>query len=79
MMCYAPIMGITDELRAALKADGRTLEEIARAAGTFPANLSRFATGKKTLVLETAEKLADVLGVKLSTTKPGRPKKKGKG
>jgi hypothetical protein len=56
---------ITNALRAALIADGRPLAAIASAAGVTPAMLYRFRDGR-TISLQTADALADVLSVDLT-------------
>jgi hypothetical protein len=57
---------ITEVLRRALKADKRPLLQVARAAGLPYASLYGFRSGeRKGLRLESAERLAKVLGLEL--------------
>ena len=57
---------ITEQLRAAVKASGRSLCSICEEAGTAPIGLSRLMRGQRTVTLETVDKLAPVLGLELS-------------
>jgi hypothetical protein len=53
------------ELRAALKADGRSLTKLAELSRATPGQLSKFCRGRCGLYLTTAERLAAVLGLSL--------------
>jgi ribosome-binding protein aMBF1 (putative translation factor) len=58
-------MGLTDDIRQAIRVSGLSMSRIAEAAG-LPANVvSRFVNGQRGIRLATAEKLADRLGLKL--------------
>lgn len=63
-MAKKKTVSIADRLRAALKRDGRTPYAIAKEAGIAPIVLSRFIHGKS-VTLETAEKIARVVGLNL--------------
>jgi plasmid maintenance system antidote protein VapI len=58
-----PGMGILDDLRQAVTADGRSQVAIAKAADIHHVSLSRFMTGASDLSIEAAEKLAKALGI----------------
>jgi len=63
---------ITEMLRRSLRADKRPLLQVARAAGMDYSNLYRFRAGEhKGLQLESAERLAKVLGLELRARKGG--------
>jgi transcriptional regulator with XRE-family HTH domain len=59
---------ITDELKAIIK--GRELSPfaIASAAGVSPSTITRFLSGQRSLKVETLDALADVLGLRLTST-----------
>jgi len=62
-------------LRQAVETSGMTLYRIAKDSGIAYQVLHRFARGERDLTLETASRLADYFGVRL--TRPRRPKKGG--
>ena len=68
-------MGLHDQLREAVEDSGLTLYRIAKGSGIAYQVLHRFARGERDLTLETATKLADYFGMRL--TRPRRPNKKG--
>jgi plasmid maintenance system antidote protein VapI len=68
-------MALQDELRRAVQDSGLTLYRIAKGSGIAYQVLHRFANGERDLTLETASKLADYFGMRL--TRPKRPKKGG--
>jgi plasmid maintenance system antidote protein VapI len=68
-------MALQDQLRQAVQDSGLTLYAIAKGAKIAYPVLYRFASGERDLTLETATKLADYFGMKL--TRPKRPKKGG--
>ena len=57
-------------LRRAVKADGRSAREIARAAGLHHASLARFLKGESNLSFTYAAQLFPVVGLELVPTKP---------
>jgi hypothetical protein len=57
---------LSEELREAIRADHRTVPQIADAAGISDALLARFLSGERDIRMATADKLADALGLKLS-------------
>ena len=57
--------GLTAALKAAIKADDRTLYKIAQEAGINLSMLLRFVEGDRDLQLSTAEKVCEVLGLEL--------------
>jgi hypothetical protein len=59
---------VTDQLRAAIAADGRTHYAIAKAAGIEPDILDRFAQGRD-VYLTTASKIAAAVGLELVSAK----------
>lgn len=68
-------MALQDQLRKAVKDSGLTLYAIAKGAEIAYPVLFRFARGERDLTLETATKLADYFGMRL--TRPKRPKTGG--
>jgi transcriptional regulator with XRE-family HTH domain len=58
-------MDVQALLRAAMKGDSRTQRKLSKASGIHFVNLSRFAAGKKSLTIESAEALAEALGLKI--------------
>lgn len=57
--------GLAATLRRSLAESGLSLAEVAERAGTTTPALSRFFRGRRTMTLETAERVADVLGLAL--------------
>ena len=57
--------GIDETLREAIRSSGRSHYELARASGVTPAQLDRFVAGERDLLLATAAKVADALGLAL--------------
>lgn len=68
-------MALQDDLRRAIQDSGLTLYRIAKGSGIAYQVLHRFARGERDLTLETASRLADYFGMRL--TRPKRPKKGG--
>jgi len=58
-------MAIIEELREALLDCEDSYREVGRQIGVDHALLTRFAKGEKSLSVETAEKLAEYLGLRL--------------
>ena len=61
-------------LRSAISASGKTDTELARLAGVPQPVLSRFRTGERSLSLESAERIAGVVGIVLSVPASVPPK-----
>src|SRR5262249_53462029 len=57
---------LSDQLRERITRDGRSQPELARVAGIERTSLWRFMTFKRTITLETADRLAAVLKVRLA-------------
>jgi Helix-turn-helix domain len=57
---------ISDRLRHAITASGLTHYAIGKAAGVDPGVISRFTTGERTLRLETVDRIAAALGLRLT-------------
>ena len=68
-------MALQDQLRQAIQQSGLTLYAIAKGAGIAYPVVYRFSTGERDLTRETASRLADYFGMRL--TRPKRPKKGG--
>lgn len=66
---------LADTLRDAIKASENTHYAIAKLCGISPAILDRFVAGERDLRLETAAKIADVLGLRLTSSKRRRSTK----
>jgi transcriptional regulator with XRE-family HTH domain len=56
---------LSDQLRELIAAAGPSAYELARDAGVDRSVLSRFLAGKRTITLETADRLAAVLKLRL--------------
>ena len=68
-------MALQDQLRQAIADSGLTLYRIAKDSGIVSQVLYRFASGERDLTLETASRLTEYFGMRL--TRPRRPKKGG--
>ncbi len=66
-------MGLDAQLRTAIEESGQGQREISRGSGVSQAAISRFLKGERSLTLESASKIFDYLGVRLT---PEKPKKK---
>jgi transcriptional regulator with XRE-family HTH domain len=60
------------ELREAIRADGRSLNQLAKVTGVDPSRLSRFLRGERDITFAAAARLCEALGVKLVRPKPRR-------
>ncbi|MEP0846209.1 MAG: helix-turn-helix transcriptional regulator [Phycisphaerae bacterium] len=58
-------MAIIEELLTAIERDGRTQYELARDSGVAASQISRLRHGLRTIHLDTAERLAQALGLEL--------------
>ena len=63
----APSDSLSEALRQAIRETGKTVDEVANEAGVSPIVISRFLSGERDIRMATADKLADVLGLKLAT------------
>ncbi len=65
---YSGRMSVEDEIRAALKRDTRNSTEMGKATGIHPVTIRHFKAGKRkdVLALERLERLAKVLGYKIT-------------
>jgi hypothetical protein len=61
---------MVDVLRKAIRDSGMTHYRLAKDAGIKPSQLDFFMDGERTLTVETAAKVADVLGLELTRRKP---------
>jgi transcriptional regulator with XRE-family HTH domain len=61
-----PPASLSDQLRELITAAGPSAYELARDAGVDRSVLSRFLAGKRTITLETADRLAAVLKLRLT-------------
>ncbi len=68
-------MALQDQLREAIEDSGLTLYRIAKGSGVAYQVLHRFARGERDLTLETASRLAEYFGMRM--TRPKRPKTGG--
>ena len=68
-------MALQDQLRQAVRDSGLTLYAIAKGSGIAYPVLYRFANEQRDLTLETASRLTDYFGMRL--TRPRRPKTGG--
>ena len=61
-----PVTSLSEQLRERIAAAGLSVYELARDAGVDRSVLSRFLAGKRTITLETADRLAVVLKLRLT-------------
>lgn len=71
-------MAIRDELLSAIMASGKTVKMVAIEAGVPQPVLSRFVRGERDIRLDTAEKLAEHFGLRLTPDGNGKSKRKKK-
>ena len=64
-------MTITDQLRRAIRASGKSRYWLSGESGVDKAALSRFMAGKATLTLPSLDRLAEVLGLELRKKRKG--------
>ena len=64
----APSDSLSATLRQAIRESGKSVEQIARDAGVSPIVISGFLSGQRDIRMATADKIAEVLGLKLATT-----------
>lgn len=64
---------ITNAIRQIIEGRGLSPYEIAKTAGVSPSTLTRFLAGERSLKLETLDQLADVLGLRVTSTIRRRP------
>ncbi len=74
-----PRPALAEQLRQEIRRVGLSLNELERRTGVSHAVLSRFLSGKRTLTLPVAGKLAEALGLELcevepSGRRPARPR-----
>jgi transcriptional regulator with XRE-family HTH domain len=60
---------IVAELRKAIVESGYTQNQLSELSGVNRAQINRFVSGERTLTLESAEKIAKVLGLELKPKK----------
>jgi DNA-binding phage protein len=56
---------LTEMLKLSLRSSGRSFYQIAKESGVSPIVITRFLAGKRDIRMATADKLANVLGLKL--------------
>jgi transcriptional regulator with XRE-family HTH domain len=64
---------VVEQLRDAIRQDGRSLNQIGKASGVDAARLSRFMRGERDLTLEAADKVCQVLHLRLAPYGPAKP------
>lgn len=57
---------LSEALKNALRASGRSLDEIAQQVGLSTTTISRFLNGERDISLSAADKLADIFGLKIA-------------
>jgi hypothetical protein len=65
-------MTLNEQLREAIQDSGETLYAIAKATGVHYGVIHRFVIGQRDMYLQTASKLVDHLGLKLTQVKKPR-------
>ena len=68
---------ILNTIKRAILASGKTRYRIAKESGVGQAQLSKLMNGKSGLSIETAEQLADALGLAITIRPKGRRQSKG--
>ncbi len=68
-------MTLTEQLQEAIRSHKGTPYEVCKATGVPSPTMSRFLSGKRSITLPTAEKLAAFFGMRF--TRPQRPKREG--
>ena len=66
-------MTIEETVREAIRESGLTLKELGEKTGVDPSVLSRFVNGKRGLTLETIDRLAPTLGIRVSVAREETP------
>ena len=66
---------LSDQLREAIVLSGRTQLEISMAAKIDPGLLCRFLTGRSGFSMDSLDRLAAVLGLRLAPTKKAKGRK----
>ena len=59
--------GLSTQLKAAIKASDKSAYQIAKESGVDQMSISRFMSGTRDIRLETADKLASVVGLQFAT------------
>jgi transcriptional regulator with XRE-family HTH domain len=67
--------GLREQLREAIRASGQNLNQLSIATGIGRDRLSRFVRGERGISLEAAERICNVLGLKLAEETPLAPKR----
>lgn len=66
---------IVDQIRAAIESSPLSRYEISKRSGVDEGSLSKFMNQKKTLSVESIERLAPVLGLEVVIRRASKPKK----
>lgn len=61
--------GLAEQFRAAIRSSGMSMYQIAKESGVDQMSISRFMSRARDIRLETADKLASVVGVKFTRNK----------
>lgn len=67
--------GLLDEIRRAVEASGKTRYRIAKESGVLAGQLSRLVNGERGMTVDTIERLADYLGLKITIEPKNKTKK----
>lgn len=68
---------LTNAIRAAVKASNQTPYAIAKGANVARSQLSRLLSGESGMAVDTIERLADYLGLRITIEPKSKPRKKG--
>ena len=71
-----PLQTIANALRAAIETSGKSANQIGLEAGVSHAVILRFVSNERDLRLETADKIATVVGLSVASPSPSRKAKK---
>jgi hypothetical protein len=64
---HAVAGSLSEDLRLAIRNSGKPVYQIAKAANVSQIVVSRFLSGERDIRMETADRLAEALGLKLAT------------
>jgi transcriptional regulator with XRE-family HTH domain len=65
---------VTEQLKEAIRASGKSLNQLGKDSGVATPQLSRFMQGKRTLTLPVVDKLCEALHLELTPT--GKPRRR---
>ena len=70
-----PGMGLLDDMRRAIETSGKSRYRIAQESGVPESGLSRLVNGQTAVTIETAERIAETLGLTIELRRKRRRRK----